>query len=403
MRQPLLQLSVLLGVAVSGLSACTEQLTTPVQCPALCPGGVPVSRDTTLFPALNSDSSYQGYVERGNGNGVLVSNGLPALNARGMMLFGSAPLTVTSGGAAVSYILDSLTINLNVLGRDSLVKGVSLQVWRLPVTIDTSTTFAAVDAPRAAGTLLATAAVPDTQQSGAFRVTITNAATLATLVPTAADSGRLAFGFGLTAPTPTGIRLSSGLGGTGVPSLSLYAHALATDSARSTLSVNATFTNYVTTGYPVGPANALAIGGAPSRRGLLRFTLPPFIRDSATIVRATLELLPAQPLLGNGADAGVLEVRQVVSDLGAKSPLDFTDGAALALLPSGSTDTLRLEVVRYANRWQSTTVPVRPTFFVQMNSEASTFTAPFLGSTRTPGREPRLRVTYLPRFPFEKP
>ena len=70
-----------------GLGACQERLTAPADCPELCPGGSAEVFDLALAPRFGSDSSYPGYVDRREAITLLVSNGLPAAEARAVYRF----------------------------------------------------------------------------------------------------------------------------------------------------------------------------------------------------------------------------------------------------------------------------------------------------------------------------
>jgi hypothetical protein len=148
----------------------------------------------------------------------------------------------------------------------------------------------------------------------------------------------------------------------------------------------------------------LTVGGEPSARALLRFNLPEDIEDSATIVRATLELVPRSPMLGLPSDPALLQAKALLADLGAKSPVTtdvrFITSDTLAV---GSADTVRLDMTPIVRLWQSASE--RPeAVFLSLLPEGGSFTRPVFGSTRsgTVGA-PRLRVTYLKPFPFENP
>src|ERR1043165_6119470 len=65
-----------LGLGLGAL-ACQEQLTAPGRCPATCPGGTPVLRDTVLDAVPGEDAQYSGYDIRGSSvGGLRVANGL---------------------------------------------------------------------------------------------------------------------------------------------------------------------------------------------------------------------------------------------------------------------------------------------------------------------------------------
>jgi hypothetical protein len=94
----------------------------------------------------------------------------------------------------------------------------------------------------------------------------------------------------------------------------------------------------------------------------------------------------------------------VVGDLGAKSPLT-TDVTFIRqdTLPGIQSDTVRVELTRIVQLWQSSRS--RPqSVFLRIAPEAATFARAVFGSTRTPTLGvPRLRITYQRSFPFENP
>jgi hypothetical protein len=156
------------------------------------------------------------------------------------------------------------------------------------------------------------------------------------------------------------------------------------------------------------PANApspdeLLLGGWPSRRAILRFDLSPMLRDTARIIRATLELTPSEPIAALPGDTARLDVRGVFSDLGPKSPRISGTGGALiltTLLTNGSAAPVMVEVSPIATLWTSES-GVPPVLMVTIAPEAATFGTARFGSSRVPGLEPRLRLTFAMPYPFE--
>ena len=220
------------------------------------------------------------------------------------------------------------------------------------------------------------------------------------------SGGVLAVAVSMASEQPSGVRLGSLVAGTGPTFVSFVTLDVPdTGSARrQSVTRAAALNTYVSESTTVPQPDLLAVGGEPSSRALLRFDLPQPIEDSATIVRATLELLPASPMVGLPTDPPLLQAKALLADLGAKSPVT-TDERFIAsdTLPVGSADTVRLDVTSIVRLWQS--VDERPeALFLSLLPEAASFTRPVFGSTRsaTPGA-PRLRVTYLKPFPFESP
>jgi hypothetical protein len=153
----------------------------------------------------------------------------------------------------------------------------------------------------------------------------------------------------------------------------------------------------------VSDTTLLAVGGSPSSRSLLRFSLPSRILDSATIVRATLELTPTSPITGLPSDTVLLEARSVLADVGGKSPVNTLPlRLALDTLELGSS-TVSIEAVRLIELWLGANRP--SAMVLSLNPEGASFTSPVFYSSRAadPALRPRLRLSYLLSFPFETP
>jgi hypothetical protein len=313
-------------------------------------------------------------------------------------------VTVSDTARAITSV-DSVAFTIGLQVRDTLMPSLRVLLYRMPATVDTATTFAAADTSFAnPANLIDSIAVPDTMRSGTLRIVFSGASLAKVAVPPA-DAGVLALGLVVHGPQPTGLRVSAN-GGTVPPTLTRFVHvAIAdTNAAKQAQTRGAFLASYVNPASPPGTVpdtTLLTVGGAPSARSIVRFNLPPRIRDTATIVRATLELVPAAPVAGVPDVSDILEARPVVADLGAKSPIDATLSTDVPL-PNGLTDTVHVEVTRFAARWQGPNR--RPAaLFLALTPEGSTFGTVTFNSTRKPAGRPRLRVTYQLPYPFEKP
>jgi hypothetical protein len=178
-----------------------------------------------------------------------------------------------------------------------------------------------------------------------------------------------------------------------------------------TLSISPTFNSSVKAVPQTDDSTLLAVGGEPSARALIRFQLPARIKDSATVVRATLELTPVSPILGLPTDAARIQARAILTDLGAKSPAGAGVGRSGLFAPpvdtidAGAT-TVRFEAVRLVEGWLSpTSRPSALVLSLVSNLEAASFSRPVFYSTRAADQAlwPRLRISYLLSFPFENP
>ena len=405
MRRALVALAAVVGSAAV-ISACQEKLTSPAECPGLCPGGPQTLFETVLGPLAGLDSSFHTYVAPGQGKALLVSSGLPASEDRAVYRFVTRQDSIAVRDTARAYTVDSVLITLNIVARDTLVGGLKVVLFHLPSGVDSTATFESVDPQLVDANLIDTIAVPDSVHSGQIQ-TILRGADVARVAIPPGTGGVLAMGLRMTASAGTGIRVGSLGGGNGATFVSyLTVDVPDTGSVRNQLLSRATeFNTFVTQNRASPDPTLLTVGGDSSSRSILRFVLPPQLKDSATIIRATLELIPAHPLLGLRGDPAVLEAHAVLADLGPKSPIT-TDplGIVTDTIPDGTTDTLRLEVTRLVRLWQAST-DRPPAIFLKLNPEAATFTRAAFGSTNpaSPVGPPRILITFQLPFPFEVP
>jgi hypothetical protein len=390
-------------VSLAGaITGCQERLTAPAECPELCPGGETRVFDTVISPLANSDTSYVGYVARTSAGALLVSNGLPASEDRAVIRFAARADSIDDGTDTLrAYTVDSALLALNLVARDTLVNGLKLYLYRIDPAVDAEATFESINLQLVPAAIIDSIEVPDSVNSGLVQTVLRGAEVEKVALPTG-GGGVLAIGVAMAADQPSGIRIGSLAVGTGGTFISYVTLDVPDTVKRQTVTRLPAFNTFLTQ-TPLVPDNAfLTVGGEPSARALLRFDLPDDIEDSATIVRATLELVPQSPMLGLPTDPALLQAKALFADLGAKSPVDarFTSSDTLGV---GSADTVRLDVTPIVQTWQAASE--RPeAMFLSLLPEGASFTRPVFGSTRsgTVGG-PRLRITYLKSFPFENP
>jgi hypothetical protein len=415
----LLRWAAAAAVGAAIVTACQERLTSPAQCPELCPGGSAQVFDTIVPAVAGLDSSFPaakdaasgGYVARGGGVALLLSSdGFAASQDRAIYRYAPRSDQVLVRDTARSYIVDSAQINLTIVARDTLVGGLRLYLYRLPSSVDSTASFETIDPLLVDANLIDSIVVPDSVHRGTVSAKVIGT-DLSRIALVGADS-TLAIGLRMAAVTPTGIRVGS-LVGTNASTFITYVTANVPDTATAILHpalTRATAFNTFVTQNPIVPVDSLVtVGSEPSNRGLLRFALSSEFLDSSTIVRATLELTPVQPIIGLPDDPSILRTLAVVGDLGAKSPIT-TDVTFIRddTLPPVQSDTLRVDITRIVHLWQSTRS--RPqSVSLRMVPEAATFGRAVFFSTRSHGPDPsvlvapRLRITYQRSFPFENP
>jgi hypothetical protein len=395
-RRPALVLVLALGVA-----ACQERLTQPGECPALCPGGVPEVIQEVLEATPGLDSTFTGYAERTAGGALLVSGGIPtpADTNIPVIVFTPRPAQTTLRDTLWDYTVDSIRLGVGLIARDTAIDNLRFELYRLPATLDTTGLgYGAVRDLLTPGALVATIPVADTATRGAQTVML-RGAELAPLALAPEDEGRLRLGVSVVANAPTGARV--GARTSVLPAtFESFITPTAPNPLAQELDVPVEFDTYVSSVNPVPDPDLLSVGGTPASRSLIRFTLPARLRDSASIIRATLELSPVEPVRGLPNDPGILEVRVLTADLGAKSP---TNPNVLSgqTLTAGQAGTVEVEVGNLVRLWQGT-FGLPPALMLQVSPEAATFSEATFGSSRS-GTVPRIRLEYLRAFPFERP
>lgn len=394
---------VILVVVAALLAACQEELAAPADCPNLCPGDFDI-RDTVLLPIQDGDSSYDGYLRAGQGTSLRVSWQFPVSEDRAVVRFSARPDSFLVADSALPYTTDSIALELSLGYRDTLVTGLKIFLYRLPATVDSTVTFTDVDAAFIPANVVDSFMVDDSVVTRRLRVVYSTPGDLAKVDIPAADSGVLALGVQIRAASGTGVRIGSAAAGSGAPAFINYVQIPNGDTTVGrVLNPTVRFNTYVSQTVPVLDPDLLTIGGAPSARTLIRFPWPAYLRDSAQLVRATLELIPTGPLTGIPRDSVFIQVRPVVADFGSKSPTssDALFLTTVAHIP-GPMDTLAIEVRRALTLWQGDD-GLPPALVVQLFPETSSFTRATFGSSRTPGMTPMLRVTYSRTFPFGEP
>ena len=407
--------------AVLLAAACVERLTAPGHCPDFCPSGQITVVDTLLTTSINRDSAYRGYVVSYQ-SPVMLAAFLPdttdTLDGRPIFRFnGFGPrLPVSSVDTGQIRGADSARLQLYIVRRDTATHNLRLQFYRLPTTIDTTTTFDAVAAafnnapvrPTVKfDTLLAQPGGKDPVTGDSVVVDTVNHRWLLSLKFDAAaarydgtsDSGAVAYGIRIAADTRASIAFGKGAVG---PVLQWYLRvdSLGKDVARNPAVLGPTLANFVFTPPPAPLDATLAVGGAPSARSLLRVAFPKFIRDSSQIIRGTLFLVPAVAARGTPADSFVMEARTVLADFGRKSPIDPRLDDPIVIHP-GAKDTIKIEVTNMLQLWAADTT--HPTvFLLRPQAEAQYFGEIRFYPSKAALR-PTLQITYVKQFPFGVP
>jgi len=398
-------------------AACVERVSAPGDCPAFCPSGQIEIVDTVLTSIISRDSTFRGYVTALHAP-LLLAADLPGfVDGRAIFRingFGQRLIVSTADTGAILGA-DSARLQLTVARRDTGAHNLSLAFYRLPITVDSTTTFAGLAGPFTDSlvkrvnidTLLARPGHKDTLTGDSVVVdTVNNVLVLALKFDTAAaryvgtDSGTVAYGVRVSADSLASIAITRS-------TLSwqwyLRVDSIGTPVARKPGVLGAAFSSFVFDPPPPPPDSTLAVGGVPSARSFLRVAFPHFIRDSSQIIRGTLTLVPVAPVQGAPSDSFVVEAHTVFTDVGAKSPI-IVDATRTdtAIIHIGPRDTAQIEVTNLLQFWASDTTRAT-TLVLRAKQEAASFSLIRFYPSVAQAFRPALRITFVRRFPFGAP
>ncbi|HET7791066.1 MAG TPA: hypothetical protein VFK78_09740 [Gemmatimonadales bacterium] len=417
MRAPLVAAALAAGALVA---ACTQDVSAPGSCPAFCPAHGVTLVDTVL-PLVQRDSSFRGYVQPYEASQLLAAT-LPSVDSRPIFVLNGFPprrLVGTDTTTGLITGVDSLVMRLFIERRDTAAHNLTLRLYRMPKTIDSTTGFADVAAAFTdslfhsinVDSVYALAGHIDPATGDSVSIDSTSQLTTVVIkldsasVPyDSADSGRTAMGLRVFADSAASIALGAVESGLG-PQLSWF---IKLDSLGTTIHAAvgvvrlAEFDGFVLN--PPAPADTgLVVGGVPSARSILRIPLPRGIRDSSQILRATLLLIPRGPVSGVASDSFLLSAHAVEADFGAKSPI-ATDSTRTATVEvhTGVTDTVRIELTRMLRFWAIDTL-APPALVLRQFPEGGRLAGIAFHASGDSAFRPLVHITYAPRYPFGVP
>jgi hypothetical protein len=414
------------------LTACTEQATAPGVCPDFCPGGQIGVVDTIFTDMIERDTAFSGYVEAFGGEVMAIADVPGAVDSRAIFRMNAMPTSIVLHDTTTSpIVVDSARLQIQILHRDTSATNLWLKLYRLPLDIDSTTTFAQVIPPFTdsivdsvnVSALLSAPKIGDSatvhiwgdtiQTDSAGHVLLVGADSSLILYTdldtaqarfVAADSGKVAFGYRVSPDSANTIALGTSDNGRG-PRLTWFFNFLDSTSTKkdSSLSRGPIFDTFVFN--PPTPAidSNLAIGGAPAARSLLRVKIPTLLRDSADVVRATLIMVPVGPVPGAPADSFTILARAVIADLGAKSPLSTNrDFFGTHVVHLNAADTLRMELTDLVRSWALDST-LASALMLGQAPEGASYTQIRFYSTRSPAFRPTLHITFVRRYAFGAP
>jgi hypothetical protein len=380
------------------VAGCQEDLTAPGTCPEYCPAKVIDVFDSVFVGSVYGDTAYVGYVlTHRAGRAQVVTDGVAA-ESRAINQFQRFSSEFNNQPIAV---IDSFRLTLAVLGHSSF-PGLELVMHHLPVGLDSTTTYADLDPFFDDSTQIGVLAIPDSLTRDTISVHLPGDA-FPTLV---ADSMVTALGFRIASGPEGWADLGTIEAQIGAQMAIYVKYVIAGDSVEVNETRLTQFDSYVSVDQPAMGPDILAAGGAPSWRSFLRFDIPSWVTDSSDIARATLILVPSEPILGAAGDSVRLRADALTQDVGSKSPILVPGGAAdtLALgsidVNTGWSDTLRIDVTHILKLLRQDLSRPHSIALWVVPQAGSVGQARFW-SSRNAASAPALAVTWTPLFPRE--
>jgi hypothetical protein len=389
---------------VLGIAACSgDVVTAPNSCPPYCAGVTIRSIDTLLVGAVSRDSTYRGYEDAPNARQLQLAGPGGFSESRAIMKFPrfSDRIQRIPGDTTTGEVIQTDSFRLELFVPERSPDDVQIAIYRIPLTIDSTSTFAQLSPWFEDSTRLAQLTVaPDTQ--GLVKVVFP-----ASSLPTFADdSNQVAIGVAVAAPGTGSASLGSNEGTSG-GFLARYAQVDSVAGVPVTRQDGRIpeFDTFVFQPLAAPAAGALVVGGVPAARSFIGLNVPRFIVDSSTVVRATLLVIPSEPVPAASGDTLRIMAHALAADVGPKSPVGVTpaDTSSLAgaFVAAGVSDTIRIDVTEVLRFWRGTTLP--HVLVLRAVPEGGALGELRFWSSADPTRQPVLDITYVPRVGYGAP
>ena len=381
-------------------TACVEDILAPGACPDYCPQTSIEVVDTVFTAIVERDSSFLGYVPTDEAVTLQLTTG-GAVESFGVIRFRPFDDQIfldTSNSVLRPVIaVDSFSLQLAFDARSAGTGDFEFVFYRLPATVDSTTTYAELE----------TFFVDSTEVASVLVTGEASADTIAAVLPADAfptleeDSSVAAIGMAMRSVEPAFVTLPTTNKSYDYLTITRFVQVDSADG-QPAARAHSTYTEFDTFVFPeltAAGATALPVGGSPSNRTFMHVALPSRIVDSSTVIRATLLLVPSEPVLGAPGDTIRVLAEGLAADFGPKSPIvqvpadsvEFFSGLALV----GSSDTLRIDVTHIIAPWKNNTSSPRA-LMLRSVTEAGTLSEFRFNSSVSVVGAPALHITFIP-------
>jgi hypothetical protein len=424
-RSPL----VLAAMLTFATASCSEKLEAGKSCPLLCPVVALELRDTVI-DAVVFDTTVSGLPSIGNEDYLLLAAHGDSLDTRVVVRYDTLPRTYRFGTAdSTITAVDSAHIRA-IIVRDTLHKPaapITIQLYDID-SLETDTVRTAVDTVVAhllpffrSDRLIGSRTFAPESLTDTLRLPIANSVVLSRLT-----TGRpLRVGLRLVSSQSADIAIVSAQAGT-APTL-IFRGSLDTAATPVTVTPLSQSPNdkpflagalsdfvMVVKGSPPTPITLLSVGGVPPRRTFFRFDVPAAIVDSATIVRASLQLTQRPTPNGVNRSDSILvfpvvlaaapTITDVFTALQFLAPAFSFGLGSMTTVPSDS-GVKSIELGSLVRTWKGSTPAQNPRAVALRagNEWLKPGEITFFSTRAAPALRPRLRITYVPPTAYGLP
>jgi hypothetical protein len=405
---------VLFIIAVAG--ACTETLDSSAGCPSLCADQAGEIATITLDPVV-LDTTVSALTGQGTETSMLLASRGDTLDSRAVIRFDSIPARYTKS------TLDTTSIEITTVDSAKLTIRIDTTGAKIPGPVTIDAYDVDTDAPDSLTAPVAALFTPDrliasktfanlkdTLLKDTLRIELPGDAILSR------RGQRLRIGLKARAEGSVQFRIFAVESGVGPEQLSFRVSSDTTikpivlaplsKTPTTQASVASSLSDYtlLVNGPPQGPPEALNVGGLPARRSYLRFNIPPFIVDTAEIIRATLLLTQRPDRSVDPKDtvriiAHVSLAATAVTDITRASQITAQTNLDTLKVAPGDSGLKLLEVAQLIALWHSQNVQKTPRAIVLVSGDEGQ--APqqgrFFSIEASPELRPRLRISYSTR------
>ncbi len=389
-----------LSLLLLAAAACTEEITSPGPCPDFCPPAQIQVVDTVIAAGIEQDSSFSGYVDTHRAVTMQITTGGVA-ESHGVLRFtpftDSMLVDTSSADLRPIIAIDSFSVNFVLSARSADAGELELLVHRLPISVDSTTAYQDLRSIFGDSVELASKTLTPADTTDSVAVVLPGDA-----FPTLEeDSLVAAVGVSLQSVEPAFVDIKTSNQSVNAVSITRFVQVDSADgqpAARSDTAF-AAFDTFVHSEIQAPQPTALVVGGTPSTRTFLHVVLPSRIVDSSSVVRATLMLVPTEPVVGAPGDSIRVLAQALLADIGPKSPIRQIPSDSVeaysGLATVGTSDTLHIDVTHIITRWKDDADATR-SFLLRAVREAGALAEFRFNSSVSALGGPALHVTYVP-------